>query len=77
MRTIGEYHRIHIVLDGEDYGTRSWTNVPRKGEKIMLKRRRDDMTFFVATIKEVTWGVAVNDLVTKWPDINLHVTEKK
>lgn len=65
-----EYHYIHVILDGKDYGIRYWTNVPRTGEFIMLKAR--DGSHFTAKVTQVTWGVAVDDAEQKWPDINLH-----
>lgn len=74
MIGILEYHRIHIILKDESgqvgYGTRSWKNVPRKGESIMLRNFKDD-THFLAEVLEVVWGVAVDDMDQKWPDINL------
>ena len=70
------YHRIHIVLEGGDYGMRNWKNVPRKGDFIMLGNYKKPC-FFTAQVTQVTWGVAVDDSDTHWPTINLHCKRKK
>lgn len=68
-----ESHRIHLILDGKDYGIRYWKNVPRVGECVMLKEYRSD-NFFIAMVAQVAWGVAVDDADTNWPDINMKLT---
>lgn len=65
-------HRIHIIFDGKDYGMRYWKNVPRVGEAVMLKEHKSDK-FFLALVIQVAWGVAVDDMNTQWPDVNLKV----
>lgn len=75
MSDFSKEHRIHVVLDGRDYGTRRWVNVPRVGDRVMLRRERSDEFFFVK-VTSVTWGVAVDDMDSRWPDINLGVTEE-
>lgn len=67
-----EAHRIHIILDGKDYGMRFWKNVPRVGEAIILKGYRSDNRV-PCLIKQVAWGVAEDDYNQAWPDINMVV----
>lgn len=80
-------HRIHVILDGEDYGMRRWVNVPRVGDHVMLMKRTNARIgfavekvkpdFFVAKVVQVTWGVAEDDYSATWPDINLHCASRE
>lgn len=75
-RDLSTNHRIHIMVEGKEYGIRHWANVPRRGEHILLKRHKEN-TFFIAKILRVTWGVAIDDADTHWPTVNLHCSEEK
>lgn len=77
MKDPRQNHRIHVVLDGQDYGMRMWASVPRVGDHMLLKESKKENSFFTVLVTQVTWGVAVDDYMTTWPDVNLHVTRKK
>jgi hypothetical protein len=74
VRDLATNHRIHVVLDGKDYGMRHWVAVPRVGDHVMLQESKSEKVFFTALVTRITWGVAEDDLETKWPDVNMHVT---
>lgn len=61
-------HRIFLIIDGRTYGTRYWKNVPRTGDRILVQMGDDFVSHIVVG---QTWGVAEDDHMTSYPDVNL------
>lgn len=59
-------HRIYLMDGAKTLGVRYWKNVPRIGDRILI-----NLEPYVITSE--TWGVAEDDHMTSWPDVNIAV----
>jgi predicted membrane-bound spermidine synthase len=59
-------HRIFLMEGSNTLAIRNWTNIPRIGDRILI-----NLEPYV--IKCMTWGVAEDDNITSWPDVNIAV----